>query len=54
MAAAIKPDVLIKGADYRLEEVVGADVVMGYGGEVHLVPIEEAHSTTRLVDDSKT
>ena len=51
---AIKPDVLIKGADYRLEEVVGADVVMGYGGEVHLVPIEEGHSTTRLIDDSNT
>ena len=47
----IKPDVLVKGADYTLEEVVGGDVVMAYGGEVHLVELEEGHSTTRLITE---
>lgn len=45
----IRPDVLIKGADYTVEEVVGADLVMGWGGEVALIPLEEGHSTTRIV-----
>ena len=36
----LRPDVLIKGANYRPEEVVGADLVKGYGGKVHLVQIE--------------
>ena len=51
---AIKPDVLVKGADYRLEEVVGADFVLGYGGEVHLVELEEGHSTSRLIAEGDT
>ena len=46
---AIRPDVLVKGADYRREEVVGADVVESYGGRVHLAPLREGHSTTRLL-----
>ena len=48
----IKPDLLVKGADYRLEQVVGADVVRTYGGEIHLVDLEEGHSTTRLIKDN--
>jgi D-beta-D-heptose 7-phosphate kinase/D-beta-D-heptose 1-phosphate adenosyltransferase len=36
----LRPDVLIKGANYRPEEVVGAELVQGYGGKVHLVQIE--------------
>src|SRR6202008_1954735 len=31
---ALRPDVLIKGADYSVETVVGADIVLGYGGQV--------------------
>ena len=48
----IKPDLLVKGADYRLEQVVGADVVRAYGGEIHLVNLQEGHSTTRLIKDN--
>jgi D-beta-D-heptose 7-phosphate kinase/D-beta-D-heptose 1-phosphate adenosyltransferase len=46
---ALRPDVLIKGADYEKDEVVGADVVEGYGGRVHLAPLREGYSTTNLL-----
>jgi D-beta-D-heptose 7-phosphate kinase / D-beta-D-heptose 1-phosphate adenosyltransferase len=45
----LKPDCLIKGADYTLATVVGADVVRSYGGEVILVPLERGHSTTSII-----
>ena len=40
---------LVKGADYRKDEVVGADFVEGYGGRVYLAPLREGYSTTRLL-----
>jgi D-beta-D-heptose 7-phosphate kinase/D-beta-D-heptose 1-phosphate adenosyltransferase len=43
---AVRPDVLVKGADYRREQVVGADLVESYGGRVHLAALREGHSTT--------
>jgi D-beta-D-heptose 7-phosphate kinase/D-beta-D-heptose 1-phosphate adenosyltransferase len=43
---SIRPDVLVKGADYRKEEVVGAAFVESYGGRVHLAPLREGYSTT--------
>jgi D-beta-D-heptose 7-phosphate kinase/D-beta-D-heptose 1-phosphate adenosyltransferase len=46
---AIKPNVLIKGAHYDRDEVVGADVVQGYGGKVVLAKIREGYSTTRTL-----
>ncbi len=46
---AVRPDVLVKGADYRREEVVGADFVESYGGRVHLAPLRPGLSTTRLL-----
>ena len=45
----IRPDVLIKGADYTVEGVVGADVVQAYGGRVYLAPIVEGYSTTAAI-----
>jgi D-beta-D-heptose 7-phosphate kinase/D-beta-D-heptose 1-phosphate adenosyltransferase len=45
----LRPDVLVKGADYRKDEVVGAGFVESYGGRVHLAPFQEGHSTTRLL-----
>ena len=47
---ALRPDFLSKGADYLLENVVGADLVQSYGGQVLLVDIEEGHSTTRTIE----
>ena len=46
LIAALKPDVLVKGADYRLDQVVGADIVQSYGGKVLLAEIVPGHSTT--------
>ncbi|MBU7583986.1 MAG: D-glycero-beta-D-manno-heptose-7-phosphate kinase [Nostoc sp. TH1S01] len=45
---AIKPDVLVKGADYREEQVVGASFVSSYQGEVVLVPLVDDRSTTKI------
>jgi D-beta-D-heptose 7-phosphate kinase/D-beta-D-heptose 1-phosphate adenosyltransferase len=45
----LKPDSLIKGADYTLATVVGSDFVASYGGRVILVPIESGHSTTSVI-----
>ena len=49
LIAALEPDVLCKGADYRLEEIVGADLVRARGGRVVRVPLEEGVSTTDLI-----
>jgi len=46
---AVKPDVLVKGADYRRQEVVGAEFVESYGGRVHLVALREGYSTTGII-----
>jgi D-beta-D-heptose 7-phosphate kinase/D-beta-D-heptose 1-phosphate adenosyltransferase len=47
---AIRPDVLVKGADYSKDEVVGAQLVESYGGRVHLANLHHGHSTTNLID----
>ncbi len=49
---ALQPDVLVKGGDYTLEQVVGAQQVIARGGRVHLVPILQGHSTTALIQKS--
>jgi D-beta-D-heptose 7-phosphate kinase/D-beta-D-heptose 1-phosphate adenosyltransferase len=46
---AIAPDVLFKGADYRLDQVVGADIVHAQGGQVLLIDLEQGHSTTDTI-----
>lgn len=45
----LKPDVLVKGGDYGIEEVVGADIVRAYGGEVKVLKLVEGSSTSALV-----
>jgi len=45
----LRPDVLVKGSDYRLDEVVGADIVTSYGGRVHLADLVDGYSTTATV-----
>ena len=46
---ALRPDVLVKGADYRREDVIGAEFVESCGGRVHLAGLREGHSTTRML-----
>jgi D-beta-D-heptose 7-phosphate kinase/D-beta-D-heptose 1-phosphate adenosyltransferase len=45
----IRPDVLVKGADYRKEQVVGTEFVESYGGRVHLAAFREGYSTSRIL-----
>jgi D-beta-D-heptose 7-phosphate kinase/D-beta-D-heptose 1-phosphate adenosyltransferase len=47
---AVRPDVLVKGQDYQLHEVVGRELVESYGGRVELVPLLPEHSTTALIE----
>ena len=46
---ALRPDALVKGADYRIETVVGADLVQSYGGRVVLAELLAGHSTTDTI-----
>jgi D-beta-D-heptose 7-phosphate kinase/D-beta-D-heptose 1-phosphate adenosyltransferase len=48
LVTAVRPDVLVKGADYRKEQVVGAEFVESYGGRVHLAALKAGYSTTNL------
>jgi len=50
---ALKPDVLVKGADYTVDTVVGADIVQGYGGKIFLAALEDGFSTTRTIEKMK-
>jgi D-beta-D-heptose 7-phosphate kinase / D-beta-D-heptose 1-phosphate adenosyltransferase len=49
----IRPDVLVKGADYRIDQVVGREVVESYGGRVVLVDLLPDSSTTLIIDRLK-
>jgi len=46
---ALRPDVLVKGADYTMDQVVGGDLVHGWGGRVMLVNLQEGYSTTGTI-----
>jgi len=50
LIAALQPDVLVKGADWAADAIVGRDIVEKRGGRVVRVPIELGHSTTALVE----
>jgi D-beta-D-heptose 7-phosphate kinase / D-beta-D-heptose 1-phosphate adenosyltransferase len=50
----LQPDVLVKGGDYTIEGVVGADLVQAAGGRVVLVDLVEGRSTTRLIEAIRT
>ena len=49
LIAALQPDILVKGADWAEDAIVGRDIVEGRGGRVVRVPVEHGHSTTALV-----
>ena len=49
MIKALHPDVLVKGADYTIDKVVGADLVTGWGGKVVLADLSPGHSTTATI-----
>ncbi|MDQ2065659.1 D-glycero-beta-D-manno-heptose-7-phosphate kinase [Xinfangfangia sp. CPCC 101601] len=49
LIAAIRPDVLVKGADYTVETIVGADLVLSYGGEVRLAELIPGASSSNII-----
>jgi D-beta-D-heptose 7-phosphate kinase / D-beta-D-heptose 1-phosphate adenosyltransferase len=49
LIAALEPDVLVKGADYTLDSVVGADIVLARGGKVVLAELVPSQSTTNTI-----
>lgn len=49
-----RPDVLVKGGDWPVEQIVGATEVVGWGGSVHSIPFEHARSTTDLLTRIRT
>ena len=49
LIAAARPDVLVKGADYAEDEVVGGDLVKSWGGEVKLAEIVDGYSTSAAI-----
>jgi len=49
----VKPDILIKGKDYSIENIVGAEFVLGNGGDVKTIEILEGYSTTEIINKIK-
>lgn len=47
------PDVLVKGGDYREEEIVGANLVKANKGKVVIIPLKEGYSTTSIIEKIK-
>jgi len=52
MIKKIKPDILIKGNDYRREEIVGSKYVIENGGSVELVELLPGFSTTKIIQEN--
>jgi D-beta-D-heptose 7-phosphate kinase/D-beta-D-heptose 1-phosphate adenosyltransferase len=48
--ADLQPDVLVKGADWAADAIVGRDIVEARGGRVVRIPIEQGHSTTSIIE----
>lgn len=49
----LKPDVLVKGGDYKIEGVVGAEEVLSWGGEVKILNFHEGRSSTALIQKAQ-
>jgi rfaE bifunctional protein nucleotidyltransferase chain/domain len=50
----IKPDILVKGNDYSIENIIGADFVISSGGRVETIPLVEGFSTSNIIEKIKT
>jgi bifunctional ADP-heptose synthase (sugar kinase/adenylyltransferase) len=48
--AALQPDVLVKGADWAADAIVGRDIVEARGGKVVRVPVEAGYATTTIIE----
>jgi len=46
----LAPDVLVKGADYKINEIIGSEFVRSYGGDVFTIDYLEEYSSTKIID----
>ncbi len=53
LISMVQPDILVKGGDYKAEDVVGKDIVEGRGGCVEIIPLVEGISTTSIIQRIK-
>ena len=53
IVSALQPDVLVKGADYAEDQIVGADIVRARGGRIVRVSLVDGQSTTKVIEKSK-
>jgi rfaE bifunctional protein nucleotidyltransferase chain/domain len=51
---AVQPDILVKGADYKPEDIIGADIVKARGGQVITIELTQGFSTTGLIQKIKS
>tara|TARA_Y100001934_G_C12294069_1_gene746402 strand:+ start:644 stop:1117 length:474 start_codon:yes stop_codon:yes gene_type:complete len=49
----IKPDVLVKGGDYKLDQIIGGNDVIDWGGEVKIIPLTPGYSTSKIIKKRK-
>ncbi|MDM7921682.1 MAG: SIS domain-containing protein [Pyrinomonadaceae bacterium] len=54
LIAELQPDVLVKGGDWKPHEIIGADVVLAKGGEVHSLPLLDGYSSSAVIEKLKT
>jgi len=50
----VQPDVLVKGADYKEADIVGADIVKSKGGEIITINLSEGYSTSNIISKIRT
>ncbi len=50
---ALIPDILVKGNDYSIDKIVGADFVLEHGGKVETIPLVPGYSTTQIISKLK-
>ena len=53
LISVLLPDVLVKGGDYTVETIVGADVVIAAGGRVEVIPLVPGRSTTSILERAR-
>ena len=54
LITALEPDILVKGGDYEVEEVVGSKEIIERGGEVQILCYKEGFSTSAIIEKLKT
>ena len=49
----IQPNTLVKGADYKVKDIIGSDFVIANGGSIETIPFLEGYSTSHIINSIK-